>query len=208
MASARILKVSRLENLTDGIFAIAMTILILNVVLPDSTTSTTLWFDLKADIFQKLFIYVGSFIILGTYWVGMDFQHGFLSRLTRPYLWLNIVFLMATCVLPFSASMLARFPHHEVSFNFFTVNLLIMSLLELILWTYAQKSCLTNDAAKISAVNRSIYRRILIAPTFYFVALVVALWNVNAAFFLLIIPPIVHIVPGAVDKYSETNGAL
>lgn len=203
MNTTHILKVSRLECLTDGIFAIAMTILILNVVLPDTATSETLWLNLKSTIFQKLFIYAGSFIILGTYWVGMDFQHGFLTRVTRPYLWLNILLLMSICVLPFSASLLARFPHDLVGLNFFTINLIVISVFELFLWGYAQIFGLNNDAARIPAVKHSIYRRILIAPVFYLTALIVGCWNIDIAFVLLIIPPIIHIAPGAVDRYSE-----
>src|SRR5690242_19219537 len=92
MNQRRILKVSRLENLTDGIFAIAMTILVLNITLPLDTTTAKLALVLQTTILEKIFIYAGSFIILGTQWIAMTFQHGFVERLNRPYLWANFLY--------------------------------------------------------------------------------------------------------------------
>jgi len=198
--STSILKVSRLEALTDGIFAIAMTILILNINLPSHISTGTLETLLKENISHQLFVYAGSFIILATYWIGMNFQLGFLDHTSRYYLWINASFLMFTCVVPFSANLLATYPSHEISIIFYASNLLCMSSIQLIMWIYAQHNHLNNDSARIKGVSRSIYRRICVAPVFYSIAFFLAHKDTNLAFVILVAPPLIQMLPGAVDK--------
>src|SRR5579871_1824982 len=106
MAAAHLLKVSRLEGLTDGIFAIAMTILVLNLRVPVNLPDTKISLHIQSEIYTNLLIYIGTFIILGTHWIAMNFQWGLLELLNRIYLWVNMFYLMAICVVPFSANLL------------------------------------------------------------------------------------------------------
>lgn len=199
-----ILKVSRLESLTDGIFAIAMTILVLNVGVSSTITAPTIAAHLQNEVAHKLFIYAGSFIILGTYWVGMNFQLGFLERVNRLYLWANIFFLMFVCVLPFSASLLGNFRHAPLSICFYAFNIMVMSLIQLFLWWYARLFKLNAETVShADIVSRSIYRRICVAPFFYIAALLLTYWNTDVAFIALVAPPLIHIFPGAVDRYAK-----
>lgn len=66
-----------------------MTILAFELKLPIGLSLTNLKIVFKQLILMKLFIYVGSFITLGTLWVAMNFQLGFLEKLNRPYIWTN-----------------------------------------------------------------------------------------------------------------------
>lgn len=195
------LKVSRLTGLTDGIFAIAMTILVLNLQLPLDMDGSDLSTFLKADVLQKLFIYAGSFIILGTQWIGISFQHGFLNHVNRPYLWFNIFFLMPICTIPFAANLLVEYPRSFISILFYAADLLCVSIgLFLTLQvSHYYKLC---DPMYKGARNLAL-QRILFAPIFYIAAIIVAQWNTTIAFALLIIPPVVHIIPGKLDKYNE-----
>ncbi len=199
----QVLKVSRLEALVDGIFAIAMTILVLNLSIPQGANLTTLHSIMRHDILHKLFIYGGSFIILGTYWVGMDFIYGFLSHVTRPYLWFNIFFLMHICIVPFSASILGSFPHERISIDFYAYNLLGISMVQLFIWWYAQTYHLNIDLAHDKAISRSLYRRILTASICYLGSLILARWNTDVAFIVLILPPLIYIIPGGIDKHLK-----
>jgi uncharacterized membrane protein len=195
------LKTSRIESLTDGIFAIAMTILVLNVSVPQHLSESSLWLNLRGDILYKLFIYAGSFVILGTQWIGMDFQHGFLERVTRTYLWTNILFLMLICLLPFSASILASYPHTSVSIYVYAGNLILIGISQLITWCYAQLNHLNVEGASSHDVSRALYKRVCISLGLYITAFIVAYWNTTIAFVILIVPPFLHLIPGAVDKY-------
>ena len=200
MSTSFTLKSSRLEALTDGIFAIAMTILVFNLMSASDLSHVDLTWR-NHHLYYKLFIYVGSFIILGTSWVGMVFQYSFLERLDRFYLWLNIVFLMFTGIVPFSAFLLAQSNHALYDINFYSINLLCISLMQAMIFYYAQRKRLNNQEESNGKIAMSIYHRIGIALLCYVLALIVAPWGNNIAFILLLIPPIVHIFPGKVDNY-------
>ncbi len=202
MAHEHILKISRLEGLTDGIFAIAMTILILDLRLPTELSQYQMSAFLTSHILEKLFIYAGSFIILGTLWVAMGFQIGALERLNRQYLWTHIFYLMVVCVIPFSANLLGSYPNEAPSILFYSINLLFASLAQFIIAECSKYYNLNKDIFT-PAIRTAIVRRIFVAPPFYLAAIFLAYWNVRFAFFTIVVPTIVYMIPGRVDKYDK-----
>ena len=204
MRSIHLLKLSRLEGLTDGIFAIAMTILILDVRIPLHISGDNLIEILKNDILIKLLIFIGSFIILGTLWVAMIFQLSLLERLNRPYLWTNIFYLMVICIVPFSASLLAAFPNSPISIDCYAINLLFASMGQLLIAECAHFFKL-NQKIKADRIRTAVIKRILVAPIFYIASFITAQWSVSWAFILLIAPTLLYIFPGKIDTYEETK---
>lgn len=201
MESKPLLKVSRLEGLTDGVFAIAMTILALNLNLPDELSNLSLSHHLVNTIPVKLVVYICSFIILGTLWIAMNFQTGLLERINRPYLWTHILYLMCICIVPFSASLVASFPHNAISISFFAVNLLCSSSTQFLILQCAYKYKLNSpqhsDEARYAAL-----KRIFIAPAFYLASLILSHSYPTIAFALLVIPIVVYMFPGKIDKFN------
>jgi uncharacterized membrane protein len=197
-----LLKISRLEGLTDGIFAIAMTILVLDLRLPESAGTGDLLDILKNDVLLKLFIYAGSFVILGTLWVAMNFQLGLLERLNRQYLWTNVFYLMVICVVPFSASLIGSYPNSPTSISFYAINLLCASLGQL-LTAQCSHTYNLNKEIYTPAIRHAVIRRIFVAPIFYIGSLVVAHWNTTAAAIMLVAPTVLYMIPGSVDRYES-----
>jgi uncharacterized membrane protein len=196
-----LLKISRLEGLTDGIFAIAMTIMVLNLHVPSHIATNNILSTIKGDLFTNLIIYIGSFVILGTHWVAMNFQLGLLDHLNRPYLWTNIFYLMVICVVPFSANLLGAYPHSVDSINFYAINLLCSSLgqfltLECAHYYKLYKNLYTQE------IHHAAFRRILVSPPFYIAALIMAHWNIRLAFILLVAPTLLYIIPGRIDRFE------
>ena len=196
-----ILKISRLEGLTDGIFAIAMTILALDLRLPTYLTKFDLSTFLLSDIVTKLLVYAGSFVILGTLWVAMSFQTGFLERLNRPYLWTHVLYLMIICIVPFSAFLVSTYPHNDVSISFYAINLLCANLTQYLIIECARFFKL-NNASYTDMVRRVSLQRVFIAPIFYIASLVIAHWSASLAFIFLLAPIVVYMVPGKIDQYN------
>jgi len=202
MASFHLLKISRLEGLTDGIFAIAMTILILNLHVPNQLDDTHLLPFIKNDTFYNLFIFMGSFIILGTHWIAMSFQMGLVDHLNRAYLWVNMIYLMVICVVPFSANLLGIYPHSTSSIYFYAVNLLCASLGQLLIFLCARYFDLYKNADTANIYWAGV-KRVLVAPPFYICSVVLASWNITAAFILLVLPTIIYLKPGRIDRYEN-----
>ena len=202
MTQRHILKISRLEGLADGIFAIAMTILVLDLHLPAGILTADLPGILFKLVMFKLFIYMGSFIILGTLWVAMNFQLGLLERINRPYIWINVFYLMVVCVVPFSASLLASYPNSYVSILFYAMNLIFAYLGQLLTIQCAYLLNL-NHEDYTPAIRHAVLQRIFVAPIFCVAAIFLAYWNTRIAFVTLLIPTILYMFPGKIDKFDR-----
>jgi uncharacterized membrane protein len=205
MATTHLLKISRLEGLTDGIFAIAMTILVLDLHIPRDLAVNMLLHVMKSEVFFRIYVYVASFAILGTLWVAMNFQLGLLERLNRVYLWTNIFYLMVICVVPFSASLIGAYPTNPESITFFAVNLLFASLGQFLTaqCSYYYK---LNKSFYHAALRNAVLRRIFFAPPFYIAAMFMAHWHTDIAFILLFTPILAYMIPGRVDTYEGIEG--
>lgn len=201
MASIHLLKISRLEGLTDGIFAIAMTIMVLNLHVPLHMQADSILPVIKKDLYTNLIIYIGSFVILGTHWIAMNFQWGLLDRLNRVYLWINIFYLMVICIVPFSANLLGAYPHSVDSINFYAINLLFCSLGQFLTLEYAHFFKLYKSQYT-PAIHKAALRRIFVAPPFYISSLITAHWNIVVAFSLLVLPTLMYIIPGRIDRFE------
>lgn len=199
-----ILKISRLEGLIEGVFAIAMTILVLDLKINSGIESANISQFLLSNVAYNLFVYIGSFIILGTLWVAINFQQGLLAQLNRPYLWANIFYLMTICVVPFSASLVASYPNSQASISFFAINLLCTSLGQLLTTETAHHYNLYKWFYD-RQIRIAITKRVFLAPIFYILSLLVAFWNTHLAFIILVLPILIYIKPGSIDKYSNVD---
>ena len=102
---------TRIEALTDGIFAIAITLMVFDIKVPAVTQMNQL--NLRHELIQlwpRFLAYVISFVMLGVYWVGHHNQYHYIRRTDRPFLWINIFFLMGISLIPFSTGLLGQFP--------------------------------------------------------------------------------------------------
>ncbi|MEA2841332.1 MAG: potassium channel family protein [Methylobacteriaceae bacterium] len=101
---------ARLDALTDGIFAVAMTLLVLELRVPDQPLSDNagLWLALK-DLWPKFFPYLLSFLVLGNSWLSKIRVRMAAEHVTRAYAiaWLADL-LLVTCV-PFSTMLVGRY---------------------------------------------------------------------------------------------------
>lgn len=193
MKPERILRVARLEALTDGIFAIALTILILSIQLPTDLVAADLSSFLKKVVVIKLFVYVGSFIILITQWIGAHVQQGYLERINRPYIWASAFYLMNICIVPFSADFLANYPQTSVAIQFYATNLIGANLGWFLIWKCANFYKLNKEICS-PEVYRAVSRRIQLTFLFYFGSFISSYWSVHLAFIILIAPPLMHMI--------------
>jgi uncharacterized membrane protein len=103
---------ARIEALTDGVFAIVMTLLVLGIVVPHLShleASTELPKRLL-DLRPVFLSYASSFIVLGFFWIGHDSQFHHIKRVNRTLLWITIFYLMFIALIPFSTALLGEYP--------------------------------------------------------------------------------------------------
>ncbi|HEX7363624.1 MAG TPA: TMEM175 family protein [Dehalococcoidia bacterium] len=131
------LSTSRLEALTDGIFAIAMTLLVLTLTLPDNTTTRLPLSQLIVEQWPKFFNYALSFLLLAVFWIVHHRQFHFIRRTNSSHLWINIGILMFVALVPFTTDVVGDYSGHTPAEILFSSNLLILGLLFLLNWWYA-----------------------------------------------------------------------
>jgi len=130
----------RIEALTDGIYAIAMTLLVLNLALPEVGTNQAV--QLHDALFgqaHKFFNYALSFILLAIFWIIHHDQFHIIKRTDRNLLWLNIFCLMFVALVPFSTSLIGDYPDETIAKQFFDFNLFILGIFNSMNWVYATK---------------------------------------------------------------------
>jgi|KBSSwiStaDraftv2_1062776.scaffolds.fasta_scaffold81491_2 uncharacterized membrane protein len=166
----------RLEMLCDGIFTVAMTLLVLELKppeLPRHTPPAEIWHALREHGLS--FVGFGlTFLLAGASWIAHHrlFQH--LRTANRALVMLTIPFLMFVTLLPFSTSMLTAFgPQSPVSLTFYLGNQFALSALLAIQWLVAQRSGLIATADD-DPERRRFARFVIIQPISFLISLAVA----------------------------------
>ena len=134
----------------------------------------------------------------------MNFQIGILDHINRPYLWCNMLYLMTVCVVPFSASFVAAFPNSRISLAYYAANLLCANFGQLLICECAHIYKLNGERYS-PAFRRAVIQRIFVAPPFYILSFFLAPFNTTLAFIVLIIPPLLYLIPGYVDKLDARS---
>ena len=155
----------RIETLADGVFAIAMTLLAFNLQPPTLSIGDN--GSLQAALLAMaphFKTYVLSFLVIGIYWISHHFQFHYVRHADRTLLWINIFFLMAVATLPFSTAVLGRYEHYQSAIVLYSVNLLLVGLVNAIHWAYVthERRLVAPDLS--AEVVRITMARILLAP--------------------------------------------
>ena len=129
----------RILNLSDGVFAIAITILVLDIRVPD-IPSNVVARELPGRILElgpKVLSYVISFLVLAVYWQAYHRAFRPIRGYDRTLVWLNFLFLMAVAFLPFPTSLLGEYSEEQISVVIYAVNVAVASLLLVAISWYA-----------------------------------------------------------------------
>ncbi|HEY3768292.1 MAG TPA: TMEM175 family protein [Candidatus Angelobacter sp.] len=160
--------VERLAALSDGIFAVAMTLLVLDLRAPAIETihsERDLWHGLAA-IAPRLLMYLMSFLTLGIFWIGQQTQLNYLERSARSLTWMHILFLATICVMPFSTSLLAEFTTYRTALVVYWLNILLPGLALYWSWVCAVGLGVVQPETP-PEVLKAVKRRIVIAQALY-----------------------------------------
>jgi uncharacterized membrane protein len=158
----------RLAALSDGIFAVAMTLLVLDMHLPTAAQAHSEGELLAAlgALGPQWLAYVMSFLTLGIFWAGQQTQLNHIAEGTRDLTWIHLGFLFAVTLLPLSTRLLAEFITYRTALLIYWFNILVLGLMLYCSWTHATIHGLVKPDTP-DEVRASICRRILIAQSLY-----------------------------------------
>ena len=159
----------RVEALSDGVFAIALTLLVLEIKVPEMHVHSEreLWNALLA-LSPKFLSYFLSFMTMGIFWTGQSLQLSYMEHYDRNLNWNTLFFLLLVSLLPFTTAFLGQFTTFKLALVLYWLNILALGVLLYIHWRYAMKNNFVRKDEGIAAVDKAIRKRIVIAQLLYF----------------------------------------
>ena len=142
--------VEPLAALSDGVFAVAMTLMVLDLRVPATEavhSEHDLWRALVA-ISPRLLMYMMSFLTLGIFWVGQQTQLNHLARSDRSLSWIHLAFLFAVSITPFSTMLLAEFPAYRLALIVYWLNILFLGTALYFSWLCATDKKLVKQTCR------------------------------------------------------------
>ena len=126
---------ARVLALSDGVFAIVITLLVLEVHVPELTQGRSLAEALR-EVRPSFNAFVITFILTGMYWVGHRDLFALIRRTDRGLVWLNVLYLLPMCLLPFGASLLGPYEREPTALHLYGLLLLAIAIMRVVIWLY------------------------------------------------------------------------
>lgn len=196
----------RVEAFSDGVFAIAITLLIIEIKVPSHSELE------KASLAQHLLkywpkyaAYVFSFVTIGVFWANHHYWLKLFRKTDHVFNLLNVFFLMCISFLPFPTAVLGDYitdaTQKQTAVTFYTIGIFLPAIGWLILWLYAShKKRLLNERLSPEFV-RYLTRLYFISNSAYFMAIIISLFNPNAAIIVTIILAFLYLFPPKNPQY-------
>jgi uncharacterized membrane protein len=165
----------RLAALSDGIFAVVMTLLVLDLRVPvlggpdhgqHPLWSAGMWsserqvWNALTEVGPHVLPYAISFMTLGIFWIGQQTQFNHFERTNRTLTWIHITFLAVVSLMPFSTGLLSEYVTYRIPFLLYWLNLVCLGLMMLVSLGYARRAGLLKAEATedvIAALRRRVY---------------------------------------------------
>jgi uncharacterized membrane protein len=188
----------RIEAFSDGVFAIAITLLILEIEVPHVAPGERLWSAL-ADLWPSYAAYLVSFVTIGIIWVN---HHGIftaVTRIDRPLLFMNLLVLLWVAFLPFPTAVVAEYlrdaGEEPTAAAVYAATFLAMNLSFYACWWYALRAGLVHEAIDDHHAAR-LRRRNLLGIGAYAVSIGLAFVSAPASLALDLLVAVYYVLPG------------
>jgi uncharacterized membrane protein len=190
--SQKTYQADRLKALSDGIFAFAMTLLIINIDVPLISPQ-----NVQLELGQKLLEmipmfadFILSFALLAVFWIIHQKQYEFIKKVNEPLLWINILFLLSIVFVPFSTNLISKYDSSVIAVEFFNFNLFIVGIMSYVQWTYASRHGLIDAGITEEQLETRSKKNFVIIPVSIF-AMILAFFSPGWCTLVYITIPII-----------------
>src|SRR5215212_2820823 len=196
-------QLERLILFSDAVFAIAITLLAIEIKVPELDRHTATDAQLSENLDEMVPKFIGffiSFFIIGLYWTIHHRMFGFVVNYTRKMLWLNLIFLLAVVLMPFSTAFysvyILRFL--KIPVIIYVINIVFLGLMNFFLWLHISnpKNNLVEGISPYERVYFS-FRAIAVPVIFILTALVYLLVSPKLAVW---IPPLIPLLMKLISR--------
>jgi uncharacterized membrane protein len=192
----------RLEALGDGIFSVAMTILVIELALPVLKGDS--WKDFVEALNQSwhgFLCYMISFVVLGIMWFGHRMMFEYIGRTNRYFIFLGVLFYMVVCLVPFSTRFLASETMKWYAILAYGVNLSLCNLTLYAQWVYGINRPTLMEKELPAEVRAEASRLFLLSPVVYAIAIGISFFMPLVSIIIYVITPLLYLIPNKLDKH-------
>ena len=192
----------RLEALGDGIFSVAMTILVIELKIPAVEGNS--FEDLLHALYEtrlELFCFFISFIVLGIMWFGHRMVFEYISQTNRYFIFLGVLFYMVVCLVPFSTRFLAANTLQWYAILMYGLNLSTCNLALYAQWSYGIHRPTLHSRVLPPEVKAEAKKLFLISPILYSIAIGFSFFLPLVSIAIYFFTPILYLIPNKIDKY-------
>ena len=180
----------RMLALSDGVIAIAITLLVLEITVPEIPVGTPISVlpSLMLEQWHEFFGFVLSFLVIGSYWVNHRRIFTHIERHDKGIVWLNLLFLLMVAFIPFASSVFATYPN-RFGIMFLSGTLALTGVTLALLWSYATRRELLEEGLTSRLVEIQT-ARFLASPFVFVLSIILTAFNpvFGIVAWLLLIP--------------------
>ena len=197
-----VLKLDRLNGLSDGVIAIVLTLLVFGLDIPEHHDfSTEGLISFLAKIEYQATVYAISFALIGNYWIQHNVMFHFFRYSSRGLTWLNLLFLFELTLLPFTTKLIGTYRNEPLPIVVYGAVHIACGCTLGYLWWYANRSAPIVWPRIEPSVARSMLRRILAGPVVSLLAIGAAFINVRLAHVVFLTMPVLQFSHRTVDTH-------
>lgn len=184
-------QLERLTFFSDAVFAIAITLLVIEIHVPDPEgADDAAWLQALGHLVPHFLGFVLSFVVVGALWAAHHRVFGVLRRFDPAIVWRNLALLMAVAFMPFSSALMSEHPTERIPEMFYSLNLFIAGLLQWRLFRTALRVPFLAEGVAESDVA-AMRRRTLALPLMSTLSFLLAFWIPGPSNLPLMLMPLV-----------------
>jgi len=198
------LRLGRIEAFSDGVFAIVVTLLVLELHVPDLAghpTSTGELGHKLVGLLPKFLSWLISFVIVCKFWLNHHYVLGLARHANYGLVWINSIFLMFQSFVPFPTGLMGEYPANSLAVSLFGAVMALNTLLFIALHAYVLRNLVKPEL--IGALDPNIIKKSFIGPAFYLFGAAMAWVNPWLSFLLYLITPLFFITPPPLKVKAE-----
>ncbi len=201
----------RVEAFSDGVFAVAITLLVLNIHVPDNNTlflDSDFWGYLGKQ-WAELLAFVTSFATVGIMWINHHRLFTHIKRVDTNLLALNLLLLLLIVFIPFPTALLAQYapyPQYHAAAVLYSATNILMAICFNLLWRYASRENRLLDKRSDSQAVQAITNQYRFGPLFYVVTFVLAIIYVPASIAGNLLLALFFALPGRTSGTAPSPG--
>lgn len=193
----------RIEFLTDAVYAIVMTLLVIEIKVPElhdyEISNTQIWHSIQ-ELSPLFLAYFVSFAVITMYWMSNHaLFHFFIKKADRTIMYINMIGLMLISLIPFSAHFLGLYPDRLPAVTFYGGNLILLGLVSLVAFYYVTNNEQLRHPELSKKTIRQAKIRQLLTPSFAVLGLLIAPISIPVTLFCFAFPIVFNLIPGTLN---------